>query len=109
MILISFFYRPVSINNNLLIIDGFLVLNDEFLSTICKSKLYLTLPWDECKKRRSKRVYVPSDVPGYFDMIVWPEHLKSKKEALELNPDIQCVDGLKDTDSILYDFVKSLE
>uniref|UniRef100_A0A1B6DB34 Phosphoribulokinase/uridine kinase domain-containing protein n=1 Tax=Clastoptera arizonana TaxID=38151 RepID=A0A1B6DB34_9HEMI len=98
-----------SCNSKMLILDGFLVLNDEYLSKICKKKLYFILSEEECRKRRVARVYIPPDVPGYFDKIVWPEFLKSKDEALKLNPDLQLIDGSRSTESILTELLQTLD
>ncbi|KAL1517422.1 hypothetical protein ABEB36_001189 [Hypothenemus hampei] len=46
--------------------------------------------YDECFKRRIKRVYEPPDVPGYFEKCVWPEHLKQLEEVK------------RDVDNIVY-------
>jgi len=53
-------------NPSLLIIDGFLIFNYPPLAELCDLKYFLTLPYEECLKRRLKRTYDPPDPPGYF-------------------------------------------
>lgn len=61
---------------NLLIVEGFSILNYKPIEELCDLKYYFTLNKDECYKRRLTRVYEPPDCPGYFEKCVWPEHLK---------------------------------
>uniref|UniRef100_A0A1B6DYV3 Phosphoribulokinase/uridine kinase domain-containing protein n=1 Tax=Clastoptera arizonana TaxID=38151 RepID=A0A1B6DYV3_9HEMI len=108
----SILNRPkISTQERFLVLDGFLVLNDEFLSNICTKKLFFTLPKDESERRRILRPPykdLPQDKPGYFDKIVWPEYLKAKEEAFQLNPDIEFIDGSRDSKSILNEVVNGL-
>ena len=53
-------------NQGLLIIDGFLIFNYPPLAALCDFKYFLTLPHEECLKRRKNRTYDPPDPPGYF-------------------------------------------
>ncbi|KAJ8972784.1 hypothetical protein NQ317_009237 [Molorchus minor] len=66
---------------NVLIIEGFSILNYKPLLNLFNLKYYFTLSLEECKKRRDTRVYEPPDCPGYFEKCAWPEHLKQLDEV----------------------------
>ncbi|CAB3371336.1 Hypothetical predicted protein [Cloeon dipterum] len=83
-------------NMKVLILDGFLVLNDEWTSRLCDLKFYFTLTKEQCLLRRDLRNYDPPDVPGYFEECVWPEHERMKALSIQLNPDMVLVDGNRD-------------
>lgn len=78
-------FKHIKHNNvlNILIIEGFLILNHPVTLDLCNVKFHLHVPYEICYERRKSRVYQPPDVLGYFEMIVWPEyekHLKSFKD-----------------------------
>lgn len=66
---------------HVVIAEGFCIFNYKPLAELCDLKYYCTLEYEECLRRRVKRVYEPPDCPGYFDKCVWPEHLKQLAEV----------------------------
>ncbi|XP_034249508.1 nicotinamide riboside kinase 1 [Thrips palmi] len=97
---------------NLLILEGFLLLNDPALSSLCDLRYYLTLTREQCWERRQKRTYDPPDIPGYFDLTVWPEYEKHRNQVLGQS-NIKFVDGMIQPDitraSVVNDILKLLQ
>lgn len=86
---------------HVLIIEGFLVFNDKTIANLCHHKYFLTLTREQCWARRSVRIYDPPDVPGYFDLCVWPEYEKHSDQVFKQVPDVTIIDGNQDRTSIL--------
>ncbi|KAL0276452.1 UNVERIFIED_CONTAM: hypothetical protein PYX00_004021 [Menopon gallinae] len=78
---------------NILILDGFLMFNDDELHELCDLRFYFTIGKAECWERRRVRTYDPPDVPGYFDKYVWPHYLIHYEEVLKKAGDIKYIDG----------------
>ncbi|XP_046992961.1 nicotinamide riboside kinase 1 [Schistocerca americana] len=86
---------------HILIIEGFLVLNYQPIVEICHLKYYLTLTRDQCWERRKVRIYDPPDVPGYFDVCVWPEYEKHRDEVFQTVADVHIIDGTNDVRQVV--------
>ncbi|XP_054286548.1 nicotinamide riboside kinase 1-like isoform X1 [Macrosteles quadrilineatus] len=94
----------------LLILEGYLIFTDPFLSSLCDLKYFFTISPEECRNRRAERAKEPPDPswaslwhdkPGYFENILWPEYERNLQVALNINSDLKFIDGTRTTQSVV--------
>lgn len=83
---------PTEGSARLLLVEGIMIFNQRDMLHYFDKMYFITLPYDECWKRRQTRTYIPPDPEGYFDKVVWSHYLKFKDEVAKI-PGITQLDG----------------
>ncbi|XP_005103154.1 nicotinamide riboside kinase 1 [Aplysia californica] len=92
----------------LLIIEGFLIFNHRQLSSLFDQKYFIKVDYSTSAKRRVFRTYVPPDVPGYFESVVWPKYLQNL-EDIQDQTQIEYLDGSKSLDDLYNQLVQGIK
>ncbi|XP_076975656.1 nicotinamide riboside kinase 2 [Tamandua tetradactyla] len=101
--------QPGPSDVHILLLEGFLLYSYKPLVHLYNRRYFLTVPYEECKWRRSTRSYMVPDPPGLFDGHVWPMYQRYKQEMEANGVEVVYLDGTKSREELFRQVLEDIQ